>query len=136
MSAYRRPDPPLDLGERAALGGARAMLDISDGLAKDAGRLGRASAVRLVVDLASPVLAAAIDTWSPLAEVLAADPREWVAGGGEDHAFLAAFPAGARLPDGWHGIGRVVAAGETGPGATVLGAPAGPPGWDHFAVPG
>ncbi|MDR2374486.1 MAG: hypothetical protein LBD77_10440 [Bifidobacteriaceae bacterium] len=132
MAAYLRPDPPLDLGQRAATGGATAMMDVSDGLAKDAGRMARASAARLLIDLASPVLAEAVRTWAPLARTLGADAREWVAGGGEDHALLATFPAENGLPDGWHGIGQVVAPGEGGPGARVLGAASVAQGWDHF----
>jgi thiamine-monophosphate kinase len=135
MSAYRRPDPPLDLGKRAALGGASAMMDISDGLAKDAARLGRASGLRLVIDPSAPALARAIADWAPLAAELGRDPRQWVLGGGEDHAFLATFPAGGGLPDGWHGIGQVVAPGEGGPGAAFADGTE-VQGWDHFERPG
>ncbi|MDR1186495.1 MAG: hypothetical protein LBK95_03400 [Bifidobacteriaceae bacterium] len=132
VAAYLRPDPPLDLGRSAALGGATAMMDISDGLGKDAARLARASGVRLVIDPASPALAGAISRWRPLAELLGRDPRQWVLAGGEDHALLATFGPDGELPDRWHGIGQVVAAGQDGPGVTFLGGDAPTGGWDHF----
>jgi thiamine-monophosphate kinase len=55
---------------------------------------------------------------------------EWVLTGGEDHAFIATFPADEPLPEGWRQIGTV---GE-GAGVTVDGAPRrGRAGWDSFA---
>jgi thiamine-monophosphate kinase len=109
------------------------MLDISDGLGKDAARLAKASQVRLIIEPSSPVLAEAIEYWRPLARMLEHDPADWVLGGGEDHALLATFPAEAMLPDGWRGIGHVLAAGEGGPGVTIQGAASTAQGWDHFA---
>src|SRR5665647_2313487 len=47
VSYHRRPRPPYEQGPMAARGGATAMLDISDGLGRDAGRLARASGVRI-----------------------------------------------------------------------------------------
>ena len=41
-----------------------------------------------------------------------ADPLAWVLGGGDDHALLACFPAGAALPDGFRAIGEVEEAGQ------------------------
>ncbi|MDR2567010.1 MAG: thiamine-phosphate kinase [Bifidobacteriaceae bacterium] len=133
VAAYLRPDPPLDLGKRAALGRATAMIDISDGLAKDAGRLAKASGVRAAVDPSSPALAGSMARWAPLARALGADQRDWVLAGGEDHAFLATFPAGAGLPGGWHGIGKVSEPGPNGPGVEIAGWNPQTAGWDHFA---
>ncbi|MDR1392700.1 MAG: thiamine-phosphate kinase [Bifidobacteriaceae bacterium] len=137
LAAYLRPDPPIDQGERAALGGASAMLDVSDGLMIDSGRLAAASGVRLVIDAASGGLAAAAKALAPLAGQLGCDPWDWVAGGGEDHALLATFPAGRTLPDGWDGIGQVESPGPVGPGAQLTGLEADRirrlnRGWDHF----
>jgi thiamine-monophosphate kinase len=50
VNRFRRPTPRLALG-RALAGVATACMDVSDGLLIDADRLGRASAVRLVIDL-------------------------------------------------------------------------------------
>ena len=49
VERQRRPAPPLAAGPEAAAAGATAMLDISDGLLRDGGRLARAS--RVVIDL-------------------------------------------------------------------------------------
>ena len=90
VAAQLAPTPPIGDGVLASLGGATAMLDLSDGLALDARRLARASGVAL--DLSSA----------------AVGDRESL-DGGEDHSLLATFPAGAPLPGGFRAIGTVVA---------------------------
>ena len=56
-------------------------------------------------------------------------PAECVLTGGEEHALLACFPAGAALPAGWRPLGTVV----PGAGVPVDGVPQAPGGgWDHF----
>ena len=126
--AHRVPAPPYASGRAAALGGATAMLDVSDGLIQDAGHLAAASGVLVALDTTR------ITVDAPVAEAAAAfnaDPLLWVLGGGDDHALLATFPAGTALPEGFVAIGEVVA-GE--PAVLVDGAPwAGPAGHDHFA---
>jgi len=126
--AHRVPAPPYASGRAAALGGATAMLDVSDGLVQDAGHLAAASGVLVALDTTR------ITVDAPVAEAAAAfnaDPLLWVLGGGDDHALLATFPAGTALPEGFVAIGEVVA-GE--PAVLVDGAPwAGPAGHDHFA---
>lgn len=87
-----RPHPPIRSGAAAALAGATAMIDVSDGLALDASRLAEASAVTL--DLVSSAFGADIDL---------------ALSGGEDHALLATFPTGSALPEAFRRIGRVVA---------------------------
>ena len=94
------PTPPVADGVAAATAGATAMLDLSDGLALDAGRVARASGV--VLDLDSATLG---------------DEPGAALGGGEDHSLLATFPPGATLPGGFRPIGVVRAAGETAGGA-------------------
>jgi thiamine-monophosphate kinase len=128
IAAQVRPEPPLDAGPDAARAGAHAMLDISDGLIRDAGRLAAASSVGMDFDadalreLAEPLRAAA--------DLLGKDPMDWVLGGGEDHGLLAAFDPKNTLPDGFTAVGSITAGT---PHVTVgLQAPASI-GWDHFA---
>lgn len=123
VSYHRRPRPPYEQGPVAAQAGATAMLDISDGLARDAGRIGRASGVG--IELNEALLAEDVRR---LEEVLPTD-EAWacVTGGGEEHSLLACFPARAGLPKGWRRIGQVVA----GSGVLLGGQPV-TGGWDHF----
>lgn len=97
IAAQLRPTPPIADGRAAAIAGATAMMDLSDGLAMDARRLARASAVALDLDSSAVGSRLALD-------------------GGEDHSLLATFPAEASLPGGFRIIGAVVA----GPPAVLV----------------
>jgi len=129
VEAYRRPEPPYDAGRLAAEAGATAMIDISDGLLADAGHVATGSGVAIDVHRS------AFEVPDPLQAVgaaLGADPLQFILSGGDDHALLATFPAGA-VPEGWSVIGSVSAAGPGGPAVTVDGAAyEGPTGWVHF----
>jgi len=130
VSAHRRPQPPYAAGPAAALAGATAMIDVSDGLLGDLRRVAEASQIALEVDVS------ALDVSGPLADAAAAlgrDPLEWVLTGGEDHALAATFPPDVPLPAGWLAVGNAVAGA---PRVTVAGLPPGayegPGGWRHF----
>ncbi|MHA7281944.1 thiamine-phosphate kinase [Arthrobacter sp. TMS2-4] len=128
IAAQLRPRPPLAAGPAAAVAGASAMLDISDGLLRDAGRIATASGVGL--DLDPDVLRRYAVPLQEAAALLGADALEWVLGGGEDHGLLATFPRGALLPAGFTAVGSVVA-GK--PLVTLASQAAALRGWDHFA---
>ena len=82
---FAAPRPRIAEGRWLAEQGARAAIDISDGLVADAGHLAAASDVRVVLDLAA---LPCIDGISP----------ESAASSGEEYELLVAFPADAR-PD-------------------------------------
>jgi len=117
VNAQRWPEPPYEDGPRAAVAGATAMIDVSDGLLGDLEHIAKASEVsidvragRLVVDQRLTEVGAA----------LGAEPLDWVLTGGEDHALAATFPPDVTLPAGWRAIGTVLEAGEQ-PEVTVDG---------------
>lgn len=129
VGAYRRPQPPYQAGRDAALMGAHAMIDVSDGLLADVGHIATSSGVAIDVDTAALPIP---ETMRNAAEALGADARGWLLTGGEDHALAAVFPSDVILPEGWRRIGAVA----EGSGVTVDGRRwTGPTGWDHFANP-
>jgi thiamine-monophosphate kinase len=115
-AAFRRRElvrPPIRLDEGRMLAAhAHAMLDISDGLGRDAGHIAERSACRVVIELESV----------PLAEGATIDDL----GFGEDYELLAAVEVGGALTV----IGRC----EEGAGVSLLlnGHPYELAGWEHF----
>jgi thiamine-monophosphate kinase len=103
-AAWQRPRARIADGLRAAVAGARAAIDVSDGLARDVGHLARASDATAVLD-AGAVVGADL---SAAAAALGRDPVELALHGGEDYALVAALPAGAAL-DGFVRIGEMAA---------------------------
>jgi thiamine-monophosphate kinase len=136
--------PLARVGEGQSLAGsnATAMIDISDGLAKDLGRLCRESAVGAVLRLEDVPVDPALQEGAASMEV---DAVALAMTGGEDFELVATLPPeavadaaerlferhGTRLTD----IGEIRAAP---PGLFVIGAdgverPLAEEGWDHFA---
>ena len=128
IAAQCRPEPPLAAGPDAARAGAHAMLDISDGLIRDAGRIAAASSVGIDFDPAA--LARLAEPLEPAARLLSQDPMAWVLGGGEDHGLLAAFDPKNTLPDCFTAVGSITAGT---PHVTVGSQAPASIGWDHFA---
>lgn len=86
---FAHPEPRIAAGRWLARHGARAMIDLSDGLAGDAGHLAAASRVALELDLnALPIAPEVV----PEAERLGLSPQRFAAEGGEDFELLVALP--------------------------------------------
>ena len=102
------------------------MMDVSDGLLRDAGRIARASEVGIAIDSSAvPVHAAARSA----AAALGVEALPFALTGGEDHALLAAFPSASSVPPGWEVIGEAT---DAFAGVRVDGQVPDAVGWDHF----
>ena len=124
VAYHLRPRPAYRQGPLAAKAGARAMLDLSDGLVRDAARVAAASGVG--IDLDRRLLQADVATLA--AAVGEETAWECVLTGGEEHSLLGCFPAEVQLPEGWRPVGSVGA----GEGVSLDGRPQHGGGWDHF----
>ena len=106
VSIQLRPMPPILAGVLANKAGATSMLDVSDGLAKDASRIAKASGVTVQIDKSALLGFEAVLELAALR--LEVTPENWVLFGGEDHALLATFPEGSDIPKEFKPIGRVL----------------------------
>ena len=112
------PRPLLDCGSALAAAGARAMIDVSDGLGADAEHLAAASGLGIEIEVDRVPVAPGVEV---AAEAAGRDPIELVVSGGEDYELLCAVPrvalgdcvaaaeqCGERLTE----VGRFVAGGS------------------------
>lgn len=129
-----RPKPPIQLGVAAGLAGATAMLDVSDSLAKDAGRIADASEVTLAIS--NQKLLGYFAVLEQVAQSITArgseaSEKDWVLFGGEDHSLLCTFPKDAQIPTGFKVIGEVQRRQESP--VTLDGLPLETKGWDSVS---
>ncbi len=89
IDAHARPKPEFAAGRAARLGGARAMIDVSDGLAADIGHIAEASGVGIELDSVPVATGAAIDE---------------AMNGGDDYVLLFCAPDPNRIDAAFHGL--------------------------------
>ncbi len=142
LEASARPVARVGEAQTLAAHGATAMIDVSDGFARDLARLCESSGMGARIRTADVPLASGLTS---LAEVTRVEPLRLALGGGEDFELIATLPsdavdaARAELEERF--FVALTEVGEVTEGDDVLdvladgGAevPLAPLGWDHFA---
>ncbi|PPG20351.1 thiamine-phosphate kinase [Rathayibacter toxicus] len=127
LDAQLRPTPPIAAGVEAGKD-ATAMMDVSDGLVRDARRMACASGI--VLDLDPEAVEEHARDLLTVEGIDVELARALVLRAGEDHAMLACFPEGVALPSEFRPLGRVR---EGRPEVQLGGVELdGPGGWDPY----
>ncbi len=140
LAALARPGARVGEAQTLAQAGATAMMDLSDGLAKDLSRLCTESGVGARIELAAVPVAEALREG---AASLGVDPLELALSGGEDYELLATIDLthlgrarqelderfGVTLTE----VGVIIEEGFVQVDERGRESPLSPRGWDHFA---